>query len=279
MKTITVNTPQGIGDLIWIYRKLSLVYDIINITILIIQENKVQKRSYDFLKTLDKIGIVNFKIVSCREYNKVAKSMYTVDDILCDYSVNAWLENGVHIDKIDKYPINWNINLKLGLSVVNYNYVLLYVSGCSHNSPYYQMSPENWSQLIVSVCNFIGTKNCIMIGAPYDNKKLSEIYKMAKSSLDIELFTDLHIKETMRIISNAEYFVSYQSGLSIIAEELRTPTLMVYYPENKKMVDTWVRNENISKGLIKSVFFGNSVNSIVGSSKDHIKQLGMTSGY
>ncbi|MFA5715286.1 MAG: glycosyltransferase family 9 protein [Candidatus Paceibacterota bacterium] len=270
MREITIDTPQGIGDLIWVYRKLSLYYDKININVLVVGHNEVQERSRNFLSTLDMVGKVNFKKVTGKEYGRVASGFYKMEEIKNEYSVNAWLEKGIHIDDIDKFQVNWNINLKLGSLNISKEYVLLYVSGCNHNSTNYQMSSNMWADIVLSVCKKIDTYNCILIGAQYDEKKLVEINNIIKDKLNTNVISKASIQDTTKIISEAKYFISYQSGLCVIAEELNIPTLMIYFPENKNLINSWNRKENINRNLFCNHFFGEPVETIIESTKKHI---------
>lgn len=271
MREITIDTPQGIGDLIWVYRKLSLYYDKINVNVLVVEHSPVQERSKDFLKTLDRIGEINFKKVSCRDYDRVAKGFYKVGDIRQEYSVNAWLEQGTHIDSIDNYNVNWDINLKVGKPCIDKEYILLYISGCNHNYRNYQMRPKEWADIAVSVCNKIGIGKCVLIGAQYDKEMLSSINKAIANRIKTIVATNYSIQDTSGVIAGSTYFISYQSGLCMIAEELSVPTLMVYFPENRKMVSAWIRKNNLEIGLFKSVFFGEPVEYITQAAFNHIK--------
>lgn len=273
MKQITINTVQGIGDLIWVYRKLSLIYDKINMNVLIIEHDQVQKRSEEFLKTLDKIGEITFKLVGDLEYSRVAKTFYSVDSISNDYCVNAWLENGIHIDAIDRSPVSWDIGLKVKTVPKANDYLLLYVSGCNHNSHYYQMDSTLWAQLVFEVCRYLKVRECKLIGAEYDKDKLLDVKRLINRKIKTSVTTNASIQETMGTILGSKYFISYQSGLSIIAEELGVPTLMIYYPENRKMVSTWIRRENLLRGLIESSFFSEPIATIIDSAKRHIDRI------
>jgi hypothetical protein len=272
MKEITINTVQGIGDLIWVYRKLSLLYDKINFNVLVTKHDDVQRRAGDFLRILDKTGSISFKKVRSAVYSRVASGFYTTDKIDREYSVNAWLEKGIHIASIDSNPVNWDIGLRPELFNNKKEYLLLYISGCRHIDLYHQMSSSDWAKITEKVCSMLGLNKCILIGAPYDRDKLVETKQAFNTCIDVSVITEASISQTMGIISQAGYFISYQSGLSVIAEEFNVPTLMIYFPENRKLIHTWLRKENLDTGLFKNCFFGDSLESIINDATEHINR-------
>lgn len=274
MRKITVNTVQGIGDLMWVYRKLSPLFERINFDVLIIKNDSVQTRAREFLGTLDRVGDVNFKIVTPEVYGRVARGMYRVDDIHGEYSVNAWLERGVHLDAIDGLPVAWDINLKREAVDVQGPYLLLYVSGCSHNVKFYQMRSADWAMLAIRTARALGLEQCILVGAAYDRAKLLEVKARMGGRLRTQVMADVNIKQTTSLIAGANYFIAYQSGLCMIAEEVGTPTLMVYYPENAALTTAWIRRENLIQGLFKNAFFGMplvTMNELVRQHVAHLK--------
>lgn len=276
MKEITIDTVQGIGDLVWVYRKLAPLYDRINLNVLVIKEDTVQMRAKDFLSTLDKVGTVTFKVVTPEEYGRVARGLYTVDEAAAsgEYCVNAWLERGIHLDAIDESPVLWDVNLKhQPVDGVPKDYFLLYVSGTSHNFKFYQMRSAMWAELAIKISRLLRVQDCLLVGAPYDKAKLTEIKTLIGNRLKARVMAETNIQQATSLIAGAQYFMAYQSGLCIIAEEVGTPTLMVYYPENAAMAAAWIRRENLLRGLIKNVMFGVPPSTIVEMARQHIAHL------
>lgn len=276
VREITVDTVQGIGDLIWVYRKLSPLYERINLNVLVIQPDPVQTRAREFLGTLDRIGMVYFKTVTPEMYGRVARGLHKIEEAAAtgEYAVNAWMEQGIHLDAIDDSPVSWDINLKLqSLEGVPKDYFLLYVSGSSHNSTFYQMRSAQWAELAIKISRLLVVGECILVGAAYDKSKLIEIKNMIGSRVKARVITDYSIQQTTSLIAGAQYFMAYQSGLAIIAEEVGTPTLMIYYPENTAMMAAWIRRENLLRGLIKSTVFGVPPRTIIEMARQHIAHL------
>lgn len=263
MRDITIDTVQGIGDLIWVYRKLSSVFDKINLNILAIDNSIIQTRAKQFAESLNNIGDVKYKIVTSAHYSRVARGLYSIPEKDGEYSVNAWLEKGIHIDAIDDSPVSWDIKLKLSPVQTSKQYVLLYVSGCAHNLGYYQMRSEEWADIAVAACKVMGVDTCILTGASFDKTKLDDVKNVIGARLRTYVYTDYNIAETSYLIKQAKYFVAYQSGLCMIAEELKTPTLMVWFPYLAIMTSTWIRREHLLSELISHTFFGMPINNII----------------
>ncbi len=264
MKTATVNTVQGIGDLIWVYRKLSNHFDKMNFNILCVSQDAIQKRAEAFVKLLPKCGDVSYKVVKPSEYNALAKKRCLIDDReTFDYSVNAWLESGIHLDSIDEHPVNWDLGISPKQVDLPNKYLLVYISGCSHNYGFYQMRNKQWSELIVSTAIHKNIERVIFIGAPFDKVVLNEVAASVSQKLSCSVYTDMHITQSIWIIKNAEYFISYQSGLCMLAEEFGTKTFMLWFPDLAPMTSAWIRRKHLESGLFKHGFFGMDLKTMI----------------
>lgn len=264
MKVATINTVQGIGDLIWVYRKLSNLFDLINFNIFCVSNDAVQRRAQHFVASLPKCGEVYYEVVSSSKYNALARKRCLIgSENKFDYAVNSWLEAGIHLDAIDSHPVNWD----LGVSPVEFKlpdkYILVYISGCSHNYGYYQMRESQWADLVISTAMHMKINNVVFIGAPFDKKILSDVAELVSHRANCFVFTDKHILETMWAIKNADYFISYQSGLCMLAEELGTKTFMVWFPEIASMTSAWIRRAHLESGLFRHGFFGSDIKTMI----------------
>lgn len=74
IKTITIKTVQGVGDVFWVYQKLSPYFDKINFIICVINlDCPVQKRVLPFLKLLPKVDNFKLELVTSEYYDSLAK--------------------------------------------------------------------------------------------------------------------------------------------------------------------------------------------------------------
>lgn len=266
MKSVTIDTVQGIGDLMWVYRKLAPLYDRINFNVLKVNDTMVQRRGEPFLRTLDKCGGVTYKMVSSADYNVLAKEPCVIkpDYTQYRYAINAWLESGVHLDDIDKNPVLWNLNLgSKRIGNLPKDYLLVYISGNKGTTGCgTQMDDKDWAELIDLVARKKDIKNILFTGAPYDEEKMWKVMQLVREKKFNCHMLLMPIREAMFLIQSAKYFISYQSGLCMLAEEFGTPTLMVWFSFLKAMKNTWIRKENIEKGLIEHCYFDQSPNEM-----------------
>lgn len=271
MKKIKVNTVQGIGDLLWVYRKLAPLCDKIDFNILLISDNPIEKRSDAFLKTLEKCNDVTFTLDNGQYRNLVAfkpKLRSLNDGDVINYAVNGWLESGVHIDDIDEFPVLWDLNLKsedvIGLPE---KYLLVYASGSSRHEQVSQLTTSAWAELILETAGLKGLTDVVFIGAAYDAWKFADIKKEISEKINcIDCFMD--IRKTMYVIQNAEFFIAYQSGLCMLAEEFGIPTLMIWFPHLQIMQNTWIRSKNIEDKLFIHCLFNEPIKTML----DRIKE-------
>jgi hypothetical protein len=56
------------------------------------------------------------------------------------------------------------------------------------------------------------------------------------------------------ILQRSEFFIGYQSGLNILADNLDTPQMMLYFDNLKPMLYTWCKKENIKTKFFATVF-------------------------
>jgi len=155
-KSITVDTVQGVGDLVWVYQKLAPYFGKINLNILAVDNSELQMRAKKFIELLPKVGTINYKITSSEHYNKVAWTHHKMGPILIDpnkiheYAVNKPMEEGMRIDAIDPdTQVEWD--LKFNVPEPRFhagNYIVLYISGSKNNMSW---DHNKWASFIVTM--------------------------------------------------------------------------------------------------------------------------------
>lgn len=279
-KDITLNVPQGIGDIFWIYQKFAPYFDVINFNILIIESSAVQKRARNFLELLPKCGSVNFKLVSPNEYTKNVLSKPKLSSIIVRYSqtnkefnycCNTWLESGIRLEDIDKqFPIETNVDIRSESCMLPHEkYIILYV--CGHKSKLV-WTDDNW----IDFMKMLYEKHEInlpvyVIGASYDKDMVLNIHnKLIQNNFTSHHYVDFPISNIIHMIRNAELFIGYQSGLNIIADNFDTPQIMLYYDSLKAMTDTWVKPQNIESKIFKAFYFSQPPKEIIENLKNNL---------
>jgi FkbM family methyltransferase len=278
-KIVSVNSVQGIGDLMWVYRKIAPYVDGIKFNILITAPHPVQMRSKSFLWTLPKCKGVSFRLAQPWFYEEVAHGKYTLGELFTGkkefvYAVNKWLEDGVQIDDIEPdTKVLWNIGLEsTPVKDLPEKYLLVYASGSSRHDGTFQLTTSDWVTMILDAADQLDVDDIVFTGAAYDEWKTDEIIDAIGDRADCyKLFNE--IRETMYVIQNAKYFIAYQSGLCMLSEEFGIPTFMIWSPQLDRMKTSWMRKENVEKQLFGHCYFNESSERVHKLLSDHISKV------
>lgn len=265
-REVTVLLPQGVGDIFWVYQKLSPYFDRINLEIATVEHNIVQLRSKDWVRLLPKVGRVTFPIVSGDHYEKIVAMRPKVADLLKDYengkkhfdfSCNNFLETGTRLEDIDpNLPPEWNVQIKTAhIELPFKDYLILYVSGSNKTTLHW---PDK--QWVDFTLDFYKKYNLeyplVMIGASYDAATVLEMSEaIKKAGIEVKTYIDLPPGQVCTLIKNSLYFIGYQSGLNILTDNFNVPQFMLYFPRLKDMLYTWAKKENVESGLFRAVTF------------------------
>lgn len=265
------------GDIFWVYQKLSLLFDRINLVICVIDLNcPVQTRSSSFIKLLPKIDKFKFKLVTRQYYNYLENLKKTIDEVLIEYesnvfvieyAVNKWLEDGHRINMIDSYPLEESVAIKYkDISLPFNQYIVLYISG---NKIIQEWQPEVYADLIHNIFRKYNIEYPIfLIGAKYDEAPLIRAgHKLQEYGYTINYFIENSLENIIYIIKNAKYFIGYQSGLSIIADNFDVPQTMIYFNYLENMIYTWPKQKNITMNIYNGITFKNNIYECINNIK------------
>lgn len=243
MNALTIDTVQGVGDIIWAYQKLAPYYDLINFKILVTSDDPVQERAKDFVRLLPKAGTVEFAVVPSEHYLSVARMRPTMPLLHAheNYAVNNWLEGGTRLDEIDSgAEVAWGVEFKVSPQRIrNGAYACLYVSGSSRHY-HDKFSPEQWADLIVGLDL---SMPLVLVGANYDHWMLNEV---DAALLARGIVTEMHYvaepaERVVRLLRDASLMIGFQSGLNVIANNYGVPVIMVDFNHLRQMARTWCR--------------------------------------
>ena len=62
-KIINIDVVQGLGDIFWIYQKISHFFDKINLNICVVVDDEIQKRSLSWMKLFPKFNQIKKKLI------------------------------------------------------------------------------------------------------------------------------------------------------------------------------------------------------------------------
>jgi hypothetical protein len=281
-KRIRLNVCQGVGDIFWVYQKFAPYFDKIDFCILHLDGGhaKIQTRSVPFLHLLPKTCEVLSKVVPGEEYTAVAQGHFPMGEILkryeehvasgqtevftCDYACNKPLEEGIRIEDIDPgYLVEDTVAIQCTECPLAFDpgtYTTLYVSGGTNDPIAVLMNQiwltEHWRTFLVGFYKKHQISHpIIQIGASYDHAVLMDMEaKLKKAGFRVHTYIDSWAANVTYILKNSVCFFGYQSGLNILADNLDTKQVMMYFPMLEKMKYAWCKQRNIKTKFHADLF-------------------------
>jgi hypothetical protein len=274
-RVVQVRTVQGVGDLFWVYQLLAPHCDRLDLEIGVTEHCVLQHRADPFVRLWPKIGDITYRRVPGHEYQAMSRGMFRTGKALATqglvpFAANAQLESGVRLERIDPaYEVAWGVPMKDKRAELPFNqYATLYVSGSKG-----WWDSTVWCELMAGLQHRVGRLPLALIGASYDNWKLQEIAMgLVKRGFELEVFIDSPAAKVIDIIRRGKYFVGYQSGLNVLADNFDVPQVMIYFPQLRKMRDTWCKPRHAGK-LFHAYFFDDSVASVAGDAGEKLARI------
>lgn len=264
-RSLNIVVPQGLGDIFWVYQKFSPHVNDIHFKIATISDNKIQKRSEGWVELFPKVKSVTCEKVSPYSYKQIATGHYYMEEVLhknskdVTYGCNRWLEEGVRLENVDDYKVEWDIPLPSTKVPIPYDqYITLYVSGSTkHIDPKKNNAwgVDDWLEMVdLFYDKYSLDLPVVIIGAKFDKEVIEELSE--RLNVENTSFVQAEPAQVIYILQQSEFFLGYQSGLGIIADNLDTPQLMMYFDFLEPMQYTWCKNRNI-----QTKFFADTFNS------------------
>lgn len=265
-----VQVAQGLGDIFWVYQKLSPYFETLNFQISIINNTSIDRRSEEWLKLLPKVGHVRCKLTTPEEYVKLIEGKHHVGHVIeqwskgvreVAYCCNRPLEEGVRLEDIDEFAPEWNVPMNFKNFPTPYReYVTLYVSGTT-KAPnaardYGIWTVDQWLEFVGLIYKKYGLDYPLaVIGAEFDRDTVEEMERrLVKEGREVTTFIQRNPERVCSLLQKSKLFIGYQSGLNIVADNLDVPQVMVYFPKLEKMQYTWCKKENINTLFHAGIF-------------------------
>lgn len=259
---LTVNVCQGVGDTFWTYQKLAPYHDRINFNVCLVngKDDKVHVRALEWLRLLPKVGTVQTVSVPDARYRQLAESEFELPLTagVYDYAVNGPLERGVRLDEIDPLTsIAETVELpteQIRDVDLSEPYLLLYVSGATLDEVAAKKESlwdvNQWVAFARRFMEATGLTRVIVNGAGYDEAVTRPLAKRLGGQATI----DLRAGQVLTLIKNCSWFLGYQSGLSVMADQFDRHQLMIYFPRYKKLMNSWPKRRNIGVRYFADTF-------------------------
>lgn len=242
MKSITLTVPQGLGDIFWVYQLYAKKFDVINFTIGIANKpNEIQLRAVDWLYTLPKVGNVDWVQMEIQPY----RELLAYDGPLLEedgvYACNKPLERGVRLEELG--DPQWDVPVRMN-DVIGFNYTCLYVSGnAKMNGIEGQWQDYEWIEFVkLFHTKYPNTPPMVVIGAEFDRDMVEFL---CENILNVTSFIAEPPSKVLTVIKKANFFIGYQSGLGVMADNLDTPQLMMYFEKYQDLRYAWCKPQNV----------------------------------
>lgn len=272
------DVPQGIGDIVWLYRKLAPYFENLSFNVLLVGNKNidVQRRSQDWLVLFPKIQSVSFKFVDPLPYKQFIYSSPSLkyildtnkgkDTIKGAYIVNEFINNQIPLEEIDPgMSVDWNFTLPVENFDIKTqeNYLLVYASHETLNPRNSTWTPQQWVYLIKKYLKHIDNVPVYLTGAQFDSDATELIYNLLIThGINTEKFIGLPPKKFNYLMSSASYFIGYQSGLNMIADIFDIPQLMIYFPKLHKIKENWLTPKNRNRKMFNWGYFNENIDAI-----------------
>lgn len=140
-------------------------------------------------------------------------------------------------------------------------YIVLYISG---NKISQEWQPETYAELINNTFKKYNVEYpIILIGVEYDKEHLNlASIKLSEYGYKFIFFIEKPFENVIYVIKNAKYFIGYQSGLSILADNYDIPQTMLYFNFLDNLMYSWPKNTNIENNIYEGYRFQDNIQCI-----------------
>lgn len=262
---LTFHVPTGIGDISWVYSKLSKIGQ--NRPIVFHPCFNNPKRAMPYIELLPFVTAGKYT----RDYARIRNCLIPMDTDLSsledgeyNIGVNEFLELGGKLHKaFPKQPTDYHYHISLPAIDNNTRRLCesdrlkigFYCSSYQHRRDAGFWLPDEWVRFLSLVLNEIKYCTLVGIGAPYDNRT-TDVIALARRALDPGMFSfmDQSVGHTFNVMLQMDYFFAFPSGLGVMGDVLNVPTMMWFwgnlpgYPYMAGVYDSYADPVNIESG-------------------------------
>lgn len=275
--SVTCVTEQGVGDTFWTYQKISPFYKEINFILgaSAYDHDGIQRRAEGMVTLLPKVKTVRYEIISSEKYNEMCTQKKRIRDFLdqgigrFSYTPTQYFREGIRMEEIEPgLPIAWNVPLPTAKVDLPFDhYICLTASGPGTAERRDVWPPYKYLDLIKLLkCTYDMPEDfpVVALGASFDDGLMIQFDRL----LNVEktphrVFVGRPFQEVFYLLKNSTFFIGYQSGLNVIADNLNVPQLMIWFNDLTCVPFTFPKRTNIVKGIYNATFFNRSLDDIV----------------
>jgi hypothetical protein len=106
----------------------------------------------------------------------------------------------------------------------------------------------------------------LLIGAGYDSPATTALSTMLRADgTEHSVLIDRPPAEVIDILRRSAFYMGFQSGLNVLADNLDVPQLMLYYAHLDRMRYTWCKPANRDNGTFRAALFSHGAAEAVGA--------------
>lgn len=266
--------PAGVGDYSWMHSKLSTLG--VDLDVVIIDAG--HPRLAPFLGMLPCVKSISSKKMSFRDLRKSAIPASTSRKALLScggcisIEANTFLENGNRLEgwlpdmALDfHYKVNiTNAHIAAAEAqvptplTVPFPFLCIYAANISTCKNWGGWMGKEWAEFLQAFRGKIADIPIALVGAEWDRSLADDILDAAKKRgiQIVDLVGKLELGATFHIIRSSAYFVSFPSGLAVLANVMNRPPTTMFYPKvDERLMGTWADPETIKSGEFNECLF------------------------
>ena len=247
IKEVSVGIPAGLGDMHWVLTKMESFKEknCIDRLEIVIHQDSGHANSSEFLDLvpfIDDIGEspVPFPFsfsIGGGSGVPVYKNKAGVDFLIevnsrleeCNELKNILPEYETNFDYHIEYPLDSKKFAEAVKKKVGGKIYLMYSSSVGGNKKWTQgtWKPEDWVLLAENIFDATGCRPVLM-GKEWDVAYVNEIMYLDKRRVIYNLVEETNLRQALALIREANVFVSFPSGLAVLAVYFKTPVIMFW---------------------------------------------------
>lgn len=271
---MNILVPSGIGDYSWMHSKLSTL----GVSLDVVIADEGYPRLTPFLEMLPCVKSIASKKMPFRNLRKASIPPSTSSKALLDRTdcipmeANTFLEHG---NRLEKWLPDMGLDFHYKVDITEahiaaaeaharslldspFPFLCIYAANETTCKTWKGWMGKEWADFLHLFRKDIADIPVAFVGAEWDRSladKVLQVSKQKGTSPIVDLVGKLELGATFHIIRSSAYFVSFPSGLGILANVMRRPTTMFYPKVSEGLMRTWADPETIKSGEFRECLF------------------------
>ena len=223
--------------------------------------NHLARRAERWIPLFPKAGRVSFRYSPQNDHRRCTREHFCMNELLRKYDegqrtflygVNGPVERGTPLEDLDKEKCESYLTVKSEKCDIPDDYYIFYCSG-STDSPHCMNGPngtwplEKWHKFLVKTHEKLGG-TAVFMGATYDVNVLKSFEEFAlKNHINFRTYRNEEPAKVMHVIKNAKFFIGYQSGLNVLADNEKIRQVELIFNKYRQIPYMWAIPEGRGK--------------------------------